>query len=237
MNEFIIAEELKKEFSVFGSFYNIKTNSSDFIECRNNLEIFKKEYFTDLGDTHNQCDEIPDALAIMMNPGSSRPNKKLKDYIEPTFKKNDLADEIFSNLMVIAKPDTTQYQIMRVMQNQNWKHVRVLNLSDIRESKCNVFFKKVRDFEEQHGQIHSVFFKKRKKEQKRALSIKENSSIIVAWGCHRSLVNLADRAMACLNNKKLVGIQYDKNNLFRHPLPSLHKLKIEWLEEITRRLN
>ena len=43
--------------------------------------------------------------------------------------------------------------------------------------------------------------------------------------------------MTYLDIKKVVGIQYDKNNLFRHPLPSLHKLKIEWLEEISRRLN
>ena len=99
------------------------------------------------------------------------------------------------------------------------------------------FFKKVNDFEDKHGPIHTVFSKERERERKRALSIKDNSPIIIAWGCNKSLINLADRVMKYLTNNKVIGIQYNENNLFRHPLPSLHKLKIEWLEEITHRLN
>lgn len=140
--------------------------------------------------------------------------------------------------MVAAKPDTTQYQIMRVMKYQDWKHVRVLNLSDIREPKCTTFFKRVKDFENNYGRIHSIFSNEREKERNRAFHLKEKDSpILVAWGCNKSLLDLANRAMTYIVPEKVIGLSYSMTNLYRHPLPSLHKSKIEWLETINLLLN
>ena len=49
--------------------------------------------------------------------------------------------------MVFAKPDVTQYQVMRIMAEMGWDHVRIVNLSDIREPKSIKFFKRVKEFE------------------------------------------------------------------------------------------
>ena len=237
MNEFIPAKELKKTFQVYGSFYDINTSTNDIVKCRNKLEIFNKNMFTDLENDFSIYTHKPDALAIMMNPGSSKPSSKLNNYSEPLYEITNLVDNIYNNEMVIAKPDTTQYQIMRVMSNQNWSHVRVLNLSDIREPKCNLFLKKVRDFETHYGPMHSIFSEERIKERKEAFSIKENNPILLVWGCNKSLCNLADRAVEKIGSKKVIGIPYNITNLYRHPLPSLHKSKIEWLEKITETMN
>lgn len=65
----------------------------------------------------------PDIMVVMMNPGSSRP-----------------IDGIDNNkLESLAVPDNTQSQIMKVMLNSNLQYARILNLSDLREAKSNIF--------------------------------------------------------------------------------------------------
>jgi hypothetical protein len=225
----------KKKFIVYGSYYNIKLDSDNIIKCRNCLEIFDKNLYTNLDDAINPFDEISDAIAIMMNPGSSRP--LLEDYSEPCYDINGIEKNIIANKMVLAKPDTTQYQIMRIMDYISWRNVRVLNLSDIREPKCNEFFKKVKDFERNYDNCHSVFYENRIEERKLAFKTKNYfSPIIVAWGCNRSLCNLANRAIVNIDKRRIVGILHNVDNLYRHPLPTLYKAKKEWLEQLTNKL-
>ena len=77
----------------------------------------------------------PDAVFIMMNPGSSRPLNEVNNRIHA-----EAIHELPISL-VPTKPDTTQYQVMRVMHYCEWRHVRVLNLSDLRCPKSGEFFK------------------------------------------------------------------------------------------------
>ncbi|WP_272689744.1 hypothetical protein [Providencia sp. PROV033] len=58
----------------------------------------------------------PDLMVVMMNPGSSYP----LDGIDNNFFQSE------------AQPDTTQQQIMRVMDAVGFDYARILNLSDLR---------------------------------------------------------------------------------------------------------
>jgi len=82
----------------------------------------------------------PDLMVIMMNPGSSRP----VDGIENNTKES------------LAIPDRTQDQIMKVMLNSNLQYARILNLSDLREAKSNIFYTKIIELENK-GISHSIF--------------------------------------------------------------------------------
>ena len=85
------------------------------------------------------CSE-PDLMVIMMNPGSSSPLDKDDNGRHETE----------------AKPDVTQKQIIRVMELGNYKYVKVLNLSDLREPKSSCFYKEIASMESK-GIEHSIF--------------------------------------------------------------------------------
>lgn len=57
-----------------------------------------------------------------------------------------------------TKPDDTQYQLMRLMEAFSWEHVRVLNLSDVRESDSTELPERLsRYVRGQDNDGHSVF--------------------------------------------------------------------------------
>lgn len=66
--------------------------------------------------------------------------------------------------LVRTKPDTTQYEVMRLMHYCEWRHVRVLNLSELRCSKSNAFFKQYKALEVDGFDSHSIFSKRRANE-------------------------------------------------------------------------
>src|SRR6056297_1192202 len=133
MVEFIPAADLKKEFDVYGHFYSVRLTRKIRLECRSVLEIAAKK---SVPSSPNRLSEHePDAIFVMMNPGSSQPLVEV-DYLLDT---DEIAHLQIS--LVPTKPDTTQYQVMRIMRLMSWKHVRVLNLSDVRSPKSPEFFK------------------------------------------------------------------------------------------------
>ena len=88
----------------------------------------------------------------MMNPGSSRPLVEVNNRIH--------ARAIYELpiSLVPTKPDTTQYQVMRLMHFREWRHVRVLNLSDLRSPKSTEFIKLFQRLEAASNfDSHSVF--------------------------------------------------------------------------------
>ncbi len=134
MVKFIPAEELKKEFAVYGHFYTIEIESFCRIECRSVLEVINKKY--QVNEFDELSNRLPNAVFIMMNPGSSKPLTKTNNLISPQ-KIGDLQISL-----VPTKPDTTQYQLMRVMKYLNWQHIRVINLSDLRDAESGNFIEK-----------------------------------------------------------------------------------------------
>src|SRR5262245_43336320 len=131
MVEFIPADELKRKFDVFAHFYSVRIVSKKVAACRSVLEIVESDHAPK--KTAALSLRKPYAVFILMNPGSSRPLAEVDDRIH-----SEAIHELPISL-VPAKPDTTQYQVMRVMHCCEWRHVRVLNLSDLRCPKSGVF--------------------------------------------------------------------------------------------------
>lgn len=67
----------------------------------------------------------PDLMVVMMNPGSSYPLDGIDN--------NSIPSE--------ADPDTTQQQIMKVMDAALFNYARILNLSDLRTPDSNELYR------------------------------------------------------------------------------------------------
>ena len=225
MIEFIRAEELKRKFGVFGHFYSVQVAPKQLVECRSVLEIVESEYAPKKSAALSG--RKPDAVFIMMNPGSSRPLAAVDSRIQA-----DAIHEL-AVALVPTKPDTTQYQVMRLMHHCGWRHVRVLNLSDLRCPKSGVFFKQFKGLEKDHSfDAHSVFSERRADEL--ALKLIDGIPVVCAWGVSPHLDPLIDRCLAKLAKATAVrGLLKDgTTNKFLHPLPSLQSQQTEWINRM-----
>lgn len=172
----------------------------------------------------------------MMNPGSSKPLEKTSNLKTSV---DSISEKLVKNRLVIARPDKTQYQIMRVMIAKGWKHARIINLSDIREPKSGVFLKRIAKLDTLSiGTTHSIFDRRRAIELKRALDLKSATSpIIVAWGVYRGLEPLARISLTCLSGRQIYGFRKDPELLlYFHPCPQSKYGKMSWLSDILDKL-
>jgi hypothetical protein len=227
MVRFIPAKELKDLYDVFGHFYSVQVGPKKVVECRSVLELVQKAHAPK--QTAAISNRKPDAVFIMMNPGSSRPLADVDNRIHA-----EAIHELPISL-VPTKPDTTQYQVMRVMHYCKWRHVRVLNLSDLRCSKSGMFFKQFKRLEEEAlFESHSIFSSRRKIEL--ALKLTNSNAVLVirAWGVSPHLDPLLDRCMSKLTRVKAVRglLKEGTTNKYLHPLPSLQKQKLLWVNRM-----
>ncbi|MEN8222639.1 MAG: hypothetical protein ABFR36_05225 [Acidobacteriota bacterium] len=236
MLKFLYADELKDIFTVYGSYYDLLTTDGNRIKCRNILEIFRRSFHMKLSEPLKLFSSKPDSVFVMMNPGSSEPRQF--GFREPVLPLNGSAGKLINLEMVFAKPDVTQYQVMRIMDEMKWDHVRIVNLSDIREPKSIKFFKRVKEFEDKYNGIHTIFSDKRCAERDIVFNMKEGiSPVIIGWGRDRNLLPLAEKALKFLESYNTTGIvSPDHPKLYAHPSPNLQTAKIKWLEEIVSRL-
>lgn len=160
----------------------------------------------------------PAIMIVMMNPGGSRPLDGIDN--------NTTESE--------AIPDRTQDQIMKVMSACKLEYARVLNLSDIRESKSNKLFPKLLKMD-RIGIQHSIF-DKRNRNDFDSLFIK-GIPVIFAWGVDKKLNDLAEKAIKIINADNPIGLLKDGSDwAYYHPLPQVYKKQIEWVESITKSL-
>lgn len=224
MVKFVPASKLKKEYAVFGHFYSILVNSECKINCRSVLEIVNKE--NGIENYESLSLMLPDAVFIMMNPGSSRPlNEKNK-----MISYNNAGQ--FEVSLIPTKPDTTQYQVMRVMKFCKWNHVRVLNLSDMRDPNSGKFIQRYRKVENEIGFLeHSIFSDVRKNELKSNLKRKKAAPVVCAWGISTELDPLIKRCVnKILHVKEISGLlKKGTINKYFHPLPTLQTDKEKWV--------
>ena len=229
MQPFIPANELKQNYGVFGHFYSVKLSSEEVVECRSVLEIASKPHAP---KEHSELSVLrPDAVFIMMNPGSSRPlveiNNRIRARAIPKLRVS----------LVPTKPDTTQYQVMRLMHFLGWRHVRVLNLSDLRSPKSAEFIKQFQRLEDESNfDSHSVFSDARTEELSLKLPTIRMMPLVLAWGLSDKLDPLIERCLPSIPSKQMVyGLLQDGTaNKYRHPLPSLQKDKRRWVEMMIR---
>lgn len=227
MVRFIPAPKLKDGFAVFGHFYSIQVAPKKVIECRSVLEIVEADHAPVKPSALS--DREPDAAFIMMNPGSSRPLVEVNNRIRAG------AIHKLKVSLVHTKPDTTQYQVMRVMRHCRWRHVRVLNLSDLRCPKSGEFFKQFSRLEEAFSfDAHSVFSDRRTDELASKLLRYAETPVVLAWGLSSDLDPLIERCLSRLPKKmKTIGLAKEGTpNRYLHPLPSLQRQKVAWLNQM-----
>jgi hypothetical protein len=218
--QFIYAEKLKEKFDVFGHFYDLKIGKEIF-KCRSILEIVSKglEY---------KLKGLPDAVIIMMNPGSSRPLDKT--YSLRLFSIDEIFSKNWKKEIVPPRPDNAQYQIMRLMLLNDWNYVKVLNLSDLRNGNSGEFsneFKRASAIDPSNP--HCIVHIKRRNELKSETRSKANNPVIAAWGTVEVLRNAATELIELVPN--LIGLKLD-TPWYKYPSPYIKKQKLNWLTDI-----
>lgn len=228
---FVPAAELKQQFAVFGHFYSVRISARVRIECRSVLELIAHARTPKLPDDISQL--RPDAIVIMMNPGSSQPLQPVDQLL-----KVEAMDRLSTHL-VPTRPDTTQYQVLRVMRQLGWQHVRVLNLSDLRCTKSVQFFREFQQLEaESDFDAHTLFAARRKIELARRLTPHHDLPIVRAWGVSDALDPLIDRCERALRGRgPCYGLpKPGTTNKYFHPLPSLQSQQRLWVEQMLQQI-
>jgi hypothetical protein len=231
--EFLYAAELKKRFTCYGHFYELVFMNGDRAKCRSVLEIVDS---TVLQETPSDISEMePDVVVVMMNPGSSHPKDiyHMDEEVEYPRPAGSMRKQL-----VLTQPDNTQYQVMRVAVSKGWKHIRVLNLSDLRDPKSGSFLQKVEALSGlMGGHTHSLFCEERSAECNHSLKRRQSTPILLGWGQDVGLIPLAEQCMKKLDGEPTCTVQSDVHPLLNaHPSPMLQSKKLLWLETMTREL-
>jgi len=227
LRPFLSAAELKSHYGVFGHFYSVELASGEIVECRSVLEIAATSCMPH--DYSQLSLRSPDAVFIMMNPGSSKPLVEVHNRIHAR-KIHQLAISL-----VPTKPDITQYQVMRLMLDRHWRHVRVLNLSDLRSAKSPEFIKLFQRLERDvEYESHSIFSDHRVDELIVKLPKKRTTPLVLAWGMSDKLDPLIERCLSKLPQRSKINglLEPGTTNKYRHPLPTLQRDQRIWLEKM-----
>jgi hypothetical protein len=140
----------------------------------------------------------------------------------------------FQKPLVLTQPDNTQYQIMRIMVSKHWNHVRVLNISDLRDPKSPSFIARTQKLAAlPGGDSHSLFSKARAKERIEMLRRKPGAPFILGWGQDAGLIPLAKQCLSRIEGEKIITVPAGNDPaLTAHPSPMLQSKKEEWLDAI-----
>ncbi|PIC94961.1 hypothetical protein CSV69_13905 [Sporosarcina sp. P26b] len=118
--EFSSPKDLKKQYEVFGNFYNV-LHAGSTKRYRNDLHIIDKDYIEAYGLTTQI-----ELLVIMMNPGGSSPVSHT--HIIDNYTKEMITMRDHCSNLIPTMPDNTQYQVMRMMKGLQIKHTRVIEI-------------------------------------------------------------------------------------------------------------
>jgi hypothetical protein len=208
------ADALRERFAVVGRFYEADLDGHRF-ELRSHLEIFEHD-----AAWPNVADVRADLVAVMMNPGGSRP-----------------LEEPDRNGWAPTLPDRTQYQLMKLAllaqgAGHAIRHIRVINLSDLRTPKSAELFAMLANLADDR---HSIFSRFRTVQLQQALGRERPSPVLRAWGLARQLEPLAARAVAGTGHCRVLGLT-DNGLTYRHPLPQRADFQQRWLADMARQI-
>ena len=218
---FIPASKLKRRYTASGRFYRVESQTQIIIPCRSTLEIYTREFEFE--------SQEPDAYVVMENPGGSESLEISSGHIDgPLYFSSDLhlARRIYNTVLTRAKPDRTQYQVMRLMDFYQWNYVRVLNLSDIRTTSSTQLIDLVT---QQNDNYHCIFSEIRNEELTNRIPSTSVKPVIAAWGANDGLRDLANLAMSKLPDH-IRGLQGNQPFKFLHPLPRKYGEPRKWLK-------
>jgi hypothetical protein len=218
--EFLSAAQLKKEFRVEASFYQIIVGNNMY-QCRKHAVIIRKGY---------SMENHPDAVIVMANPGSCSPSDK--SYEAPV-----VQGTIKNVKYVSVDDDQTQQQLMRLMKLMNWNFISIINLSDLCAGNMADFGKKLNEIESYHYVNHSIFAEDRKEEREEIFKCID-SKLILAWGGNSKIRKLACDTLAKLPKERFIfGLPGTKKWSYRHPFPMIQAKCKAWLKDMVEQLN
>lgn len=185
----------------YGDFYR-----RNGVSCRATLEIVDA-YVPEEHLNALLCSQ-PEMVVVLMNPGGSHP-------IEPIENAARTPDAIGARSNLVATcPDETQLAIAKVMRCKEFRHARVLNLSDVRERDSKTFLRKLKEGRLPPGD--SIFCSQRAGEMQQRL--KSSSDIVVcAWGKYGRLRSRSTRALAKMEAAGLRPLGWGDAPMFMHP--------------------
>ena len=232
--DFLYAAELKKKFVCFGHFYELVLMNGARMKCRSVLEIVDAALVPETPSAISLMK--PDVVVIMMNPGSSHPKDiyHLDDEFEYPRANGSLRKQL-----VLTQPDNTQYQVMRVAVSKGWNHIRVLNLSDLRDPKSGSFLQKAGELAGvMGGHTHSIFCAERAEECSHSIQRSANTPIMLGWGQDPGLIPLAEQCMRRIGGEPTRTVASDVHPVLNaHPSPMLQAKKLQWLETMIQELD
>lgn len=207
------AAALRERFQIHGRYYQATLDGRRY-ELRSHLEIFERS----LG-WPQAASRPADLVAVMMNPGGSRP------LAEPD-----------ADGWAPALPDRTQYQLMKLAlaaqaAGRPVRHLRVLNLSDLRTPKSAELFATLAQLRDDR---HSIFSVSRRAELEAAVD-GGTTPVLCAWGMSPALEPLIRQAQKFSGSWKVLGLT-DDGVRYRHPLPQRADLQREWLDRMREQI-
>ena len=208
------AADLLRRFNVRGRFYRARLGAWEF-DLRSHLELFEAGVGWPRAATAD-----PDLVAVMMNPGGSRPLESLDD-----------------DGWAPALPDRTQYQLMKLAlraqaRGMPIRHVRVINLSDLRAAKSAELFATLPTLPDDR---HSIFSVQRRDELEAALGA-ASVPVLRAWGLSPALSELANLGAKLTSSRRVFGLTNNAIH-YRHPLPQRADLQQRWLIDVGRQMD
>lgn len=160
----------------------------------------------------------PELMVVMMNPGSSRP----------------LHGNFSSPKPVLVVPDSTQAQIMKLMESTGLNFSRILNLSDLRTPKSSELYTFLKSAESQKFD-HSIFSHTRTRELKRLYH--KNAISLFGWGVDKTLIPLATEAVASLGIVAPCGmLKKGTGCSYYHPLPQVYSDQQKWVRTMAAQI-
>ena len=214
------AKDLAPKFSFFGTYYSLKNRS-----FRSQLEIVDNSLvplvYNDIKDYQ------PDAICCMMNPGGSHPTDP--GYEPPSI--SHIKELPNSKEVVPLKPDVAQWQVCKVMMMAGWSHVRVLNLSDLREPKSKLFLEALTEIDPSH----SVFDQSRRQELIDLVG--KPKAVLIATSKSPQLTHLAKTAESFFREEGIPIVGVKDGEHYRYPSPPLQSHKDQYLRSVYSIIN
>jgi hypothetical protein len=193
---------------------NIKFEVTGFFYESNGYKLRKYLDIKRVGVARNE----PDLMVVMMNPGSSYPLDGIDNNSVPS----------------VAEPDTTQQQIIKVMDTAVFNFARILNLSDLRTPDSNELYCFLKS-EACCSVEHSIFSPDRKHEL--AKLFVNGVPVIYGWGVNKALIPLAKKAIEslCVNNP-MGMLKPETSYSYYHPLPRRYAKQLEWVQHVVSQI-
>ena len=163
-----------------------------------------------------------------MNPGSCQPTDEAYEF---PYYNADLS----KIPLIQAKPDPTQYQIMRLMERMKWNMIYIVNLSDLCAGNIDEFKRHLNDFETSRDDSHSIFSSSREGTIKSLVS--ERTKVIAGWGTKSFIKEKASYALSLISKHgKVYGLPHKAVPYYYHPYPMVQHKCIKWLDDMCEAL-